>query len=131
MEQEGKRDKLSAFELKRNGDFEEALKAYIIEYKFAITKGNNFIADICFEQIFDCQFLNYLKEGRLFLNKDEMLNTIQSSILNITSDFNIPRDEFIHRFNTNKQKFYRKGFSVDMNLLIKKKEKKRKNNMNF
>lgn len=136
----------SAFDLKRTGEFEQALDAYAEEYSAAARNESSFIKELCFEQMFDVTLLMFLREirgsqdavghteadarvnlvgrHRGFPDRDMLLRAIAESIrAKLVSVGSYEADEFDKFFGTCWEKLPRdrrgkNPFSVDQGWLI-------------
>ena len=52
----------NAFELKRQGHFEESLQVYSDFYADALTHQNAYISQVCFDQMFDIELLRLARD---------------------------------------------------------------------
>lgn len=112
-----------SFKLKRKGDFGQALTAYAREYSSSLRSENSFIADICFEQMFDICLLDYLKEEHHFATKEELLKAIETKLLETLRRADAYEKDFGRRFASCKLMLFPKGratsrFSVDARWLL-------------
>lgn len=113
----------SAFELKREGDFGQALRAYAGEYAHSLRSENSFIADMCFDQMFDTCLLKYLKEGHYFASREELLGAIERQLAETISQEEVYDDDFRKRLASCRRKLFPRGratggFSVDAKWLL-------------
>lgn len=115
-----------AFHLKRKGDFKEAIWSYASEYARSLSRGNAFISETCFEEMFDLCLLQYLKAGRLFEGKKELLAAIRDELQELLQSQEARDGEsFDKYFRSCQRKLFPQGrakplFSVDSRLLLTK-----------
>ena len=114
----------SPYYLKRKGEFEKALEVYTSRLKNAQAHSNQFLIEICFDQIFDVQLLLYAKIGKRFSGIQELKRRLRQDMQSILS---MREDQTPHGFEklftSCWSRFTPKGrgknpFSVDRRLLI-------------
>lgn len=120
----------TAFELKREGTFDEALRLYVQDYAIAVAQKDPYITRLCFEQLFDILLMIYLRDRKVFGSVDEIMRQIEQDLTPLLMDAGAYREEDMRRLlATSREKFApggrRKGkFNVDKDWLIAKKTPK-------
>ena len=114
----------SPFELKVKGDFERALAEYARRYAESIESQNDFIAEVCFDQMFDICLLEHLRRGLRFKTKRELLEAIENRLMDVLSVEGSHRGEFQKRLTSCTRRLSPRGrgapaFSVDPKWLLK------------
>lgn len=97
------------FVLKKDGKFSKALLAYAGEYADAQSEGNEFIAQVCFDQMIDVELLNLLKKERKFDNLTDMKREIGGRLKTTLTEQEASTDRFDEHFANSWGKFARKG----------------------
>lgn len=97
------------FVLKKEGEFGKALLAYASEYADAQSEGNEFIAQVCFDQMIDVELLNLLKKERKFDNLTDMKREIGGRLKTTLTEREASTDRFDEHFANSWGKFARKG----------------------
>lgn len=119
----------SAFYLKAEGKFKEALKAYATEYADSLKHEATFVAEACFREMFDTALLLCLQEGQLFETKEKLVAAVHSKIVEALSSVEAHDDRFGDLFRHYQGKLIPRGrakaqFSVDARLLLRKERQK-------
>lgn len=115
----------SPFELKTKGHFRQALIAYARHYVDSLENKNSFIADTCFDQMFDVCLLEYLKEGVHFESKANLFEAIENRLADaLDIEGSDDSREFKERLGSCKRRLFPRGrstsaFSVEPKWLLK------------
>ena len=70
-------DGANAFELKRQGHFEQSLQAYSDFYADALGQQNAYISQLCFDQMFDIELLRLARDEVIFESAASLRSKIQ------------------------------------------------------
>jgi hypothetical protein len=118
------------FILKREGNFAAAMWAYAREYARARQDGNEYIAQVCFDQMVDIHLIELLRERRMFGSLHELKHDVQSRLAEVLQEIE-GHQELLHKhLETSWSKFSRprkgrRGFSVSKRQLIHNAESRR------
>lgn len=97
------------FVLKKEGEFSKALLAYANEYADAQSEGNEFIAQVCFDQMIDVELLELLKKERRFNNLTDLKREVGGRLKTTLTEQEASTDRFDEHFANSWGKFSRKG----------------------
>lgn len=112
--------------LKRKGNLEEALHIYADLFAEAVQNENSFLAEKCFEQIFDIYLLKYLRDGVRFASVGDERRRLDADIVGLLQQRQpYEAKSFRNYFDSCWRRFVPRGrgqnvFSVDRRLLLER-----------
>ena len=111
--------------LKREGKFNEALQSYAYEFVSAHNESNEYIAQMCFDQMLDAQLLEFLKKRQRFETMKDLKRQAQARLNKVVRENFDGR--FAEYFDSSWKKFDRRKdatplMSVHRDLLIEQQD---------
>ena len=121
--------KKNPFLLKKRGELEPALNGYAERLAQAAKEGNTFMAEVCFDQMFDIELLRYSKSGSRFSNLADLKARLKADLTSQCPDLDYYYQRglidltFEHFFASSWRKYTYRGkvkrpFSVPAHLLV-------------
>ena len=95
--------------LKREGRFIEALQLYADKCQKAHNERNEFIAQVCFDQMVDAQLLELLRENRSFRRLRDLELEVSNHLKQVVSEWANLDEHFQQYFENSWGKFDRRG----------------------
>lgn len=111
----------TAYDLKREGAFPDALRAYANEYRLALDGGNSFVAEVCADQLVDVSLLSLLKEGQRFPDRHAICAAVEGLVVETLREAGVNNPAQLGHLKIsleNLSKSKRKDFSVDPSWLM-------------
>lgn len=95
------------FVLKRHGKFNAAISAYVRRYSEALREGNEYIAQMCFDQMVDIRLLELLKEGRKFNTLPALKRSVEDYLAKVLQNSELYEETFHEHFGRSWEKISR------------------------
>ena len=100
--QEGREKELAGYgnliAHKNNGEFELALDMYSQRFGEALGNGNEFVAEKCFEQVFDILLLTYRIAGPLFHSESDLQRSLSQDVTDRLANWDTNEAKLVDSF---------------------------------